>query len=128
MLRAGYSLVAFGEPGEEKGLMAQRYANPPIPESVYEVRFSKSFAARELERLKDRLKRRYPAISEQRKIEVRVEPSGVSTHNPSSGYLMTAENGTDRVLIHQSAFGTTRLAPYQGWTNSSALQKKTSTR
>jgi uncharacterized protein (TIGR04255 family) len=92
-----------------------KYARPPITESALELRFGSPFTLREIERLKERFKRRYPAIDEQKQVDVRIEPTGVATNSKLAGYKMTAANACDILLIHLSALGTVRVAPYDGW-------------
>jgi uncharacterized protein (TIGR04255 family) len=92
-----------------------KYARPPITESALEVRFRAPSSAREMERLRDRFKRRYPAVDEQKQVEVRVDTTGVATSSKLAGYKMTAGNGCDIILVHLAALGTIRLAPYEGW-------------
>ncbi len=92
-----------------------KYARPPIAESAFELRFGSPFSLREIERLRDRLKRHYPAVDEQKQVDVRIEPTGVVTDSRLVGYKMTAANGCDIVLVNLSALGTVRLAPYDSW-------------
>jgi uncharacterized protein (TIGR04255 family) len=91
------------------------YARPPITESALELRFATPFSTRDLERLRDRFKRRFPAVEEQKQVDVRIEPTGVATNSKLAGYKMTAANGCDVLLIRLASLGTIRLAPYCGW-------------
>lgn len=93
----------------------QPYNRPPIVGATFEVRFSSTFDAREIERARDRFKRNYPSIEEQKSVEVTVLPDRIATKATLSGYKMTAGNGVDIIILQSNLIATSRNAPYEGW-------------
>jgi uncharacterized protein (TIGR04255 family) len=93
-----------------------KYSRPPIVEAVFEFRFAELLSARDLDRIRDRLKSRYPAIQERRNIGVQVQENGkVETTSNVDGYQMAAADARSLVLYQTNAFGTVRPAPYENW-------------
>jgi uncharacterized protein (TIGR04255 family) len=95
--------------------MTQRYPKPPITEAVFEFRFQAELSERDRARLRDRFKKRYPAIDEQQAVDVKIGPGGVDTSSKLVGYKQTASNGCDMVMFQMANFDSIRLAPYNGW-------------
>jgi len=93
----------------------RRYARPPIIEAVFEFQFEEPSGERDLERLRDRFKRQYPAIEQQLQISVEVRGEKVTTTSTPSGFKMTSANALDVLLVQTKSLGTTRLAPYESW-------------
>jgi uncharacterized protein (TIGR04255 family) len=93
----------------------QGYARAPIVEAVFDVRFSEVLSERDMERLKDRLKSRYPTVEDRKNIKIEVKADKVITTSNPAGYKMTASNAMDVILIQTNDLGSARLAPYQTW-------------
>jgi len=100
------------------------YAHPPIVEAVIDTRFDAPLSEKDRERLRDRLKNKFPAIDEKKEIRVEVGPKGVSTNSIPAGFKMTAKNAVDLVLINPESFGTARLAPYDRWEQLISIAKE----
>src|SRR5262245_31764965 len=95
---------------------SKHYSRPPITEAVLELRFEGQLNARELERVRDRFKPRYPTIEQLQMFEVEIGEGGKATPKfINVGYKMTAKNALDIVMAKTNTFGTIRLAPYKNW-------------
>jgi uncharacterized protein (TIGR04255 family) len=69
-----------------------------------------------MERLRDRFKRHYPVLEEQKQINIEVHADKVDTGSSLAGYKLTAANAIDVILIQQQGtVGSIRLAPYESW-------------
>jgi uncharacterized protein (TIGR04255 family) len=91
------------------------YSKPPIVEAVFEIRFAESLSPRELERLRDRFSSNFPKIELQQKIDIEVTNAGVNAKATPVGFKMTSSNALDIVLMQVNQFGSSRMAPYEGW-------------
>jgi len=102
---------------------AQRYNRPPIVEAVIDLKFEGNLSDRELERLRDRFKARFPSIEEKKNIQIEVRTDQIITNSFSAGFKMTAENAIDLILTNPDSFGSVRLAPYNKWESLLAAAK-----
>ena len=95
----------------------ESYPRAPIIEAVIELQFAEEpLSARDLDRVKDKLEKQYPTVEITQQIQVQVAPDArVTTKAELDGYKMTAKSATDVVLLKRTAFGSVRLAPYEGW-------------
>jgi uncharacterized protein (TIGR04255 family) len=91
------------------------YSKPPIVEAVFEIRFAESLSPRELERLRDRFSSNFPKIELQQKIDIEVTNAGANAKATPVGFKMTSSNALDIVLMQVNQFGSSRMAPYEGW-------------
>lgn len=92
------------------------YSRAPIVEAVIDLGFSSAYTPRELERIRDAFKKKYPTIAERIDVDLRIEAGGAPQPNLSvGGYQMNSADGTDVVLAQRSAFTTSRLTPYVSW-------------
>lgn len=91
------------------------YSKPPIVEAVFELRFAELLSQRELERLRDRLSSNLPKIEQQQKIDIEVTNAGANTKVTPIGFKMTSSNALDIVVMQVNQFGSSRMAPYEGW-------------
>lgn len=95
---------------------APNYSRAPVTEAVFEFRFDGVLTLRDLERLRDRLKPRYPAVEDRRNVEVQVSSDGhIQTKASLLGYQMTSADARHVVLVQSNSFGTIRQAPYETW-------------
>jgi uncharacterized protein (TIGR04255 family) len=94
---------------------AMHYGKAPIVEAIIDLRID-PLPGRELERLRDRFKGRFPSIEEMRSIKVELSSAGaVQQDSTLAGYKLTATNAADLLLINENSFATVRLAPYNRW-------------
>lgn len=92
------------------------YSRAPVVEAVFEFRFEGLLSTRELERLRDRLSTKYPAVEDRRNVEVQILPDGRAVTNASLiGFQMTAADARYVTLLQSNAFGTIKQAPYVAW-------------
>jgi len=92
------------------------YRNPPIVEAVFEVQFSEPLSGRDLDRLRERFINRYPKVDQQYQVDVEINPDGRATTKAAPiGFRMTSSNALDTVTLQHQRFGTSRMAPYEGW-------------
>jgi uncharacterized protein (TIGR04255 family) len=91
------------------------YSKPPIVEAVFEIRFAELLSPRELERLRDRFSSNFPKIELQQKIDIEVTDAGANAKATPVGFKMTSSNALDIVLMQVNQFGSSRMAPYEGW-------------
>lgn len=96
-------------------MAAHRYSKPPIVEAVFEFQFLEPLSARDLERLRERFKSKYPTIEEQQQVRLEVTAKGVTANATPAGFKMTSSNAADVVLMQVNRFGSVRLAPYVSW-------------
>ena len=61
-------------------MAATGYSKPPIVEAAIEFRFVERLSPRDLERLRERFRSKFPKIEDQQKIEVAVTPQGIKTN------------------------------------------------
>lgn len=91
------------------------YARPPITEVVLDLQFQTEISARDLERIRDKLKRFYPSIEPIRGLHLDIKENTTTPTFSINGFKLTSANGADIVLLNKTNIGTVRLAPYQGW-------------
>jgi uncharacterized protein (TIGR04255 family) len=95
--------------------MGAEYTRPPVIEAVIEFQFAAPIGAREQERLRDKLKKFYPAIELQTEYQVAITPAGAHTTPGQIGYKLTAANASDICIIRRNSLACSQLAPYTGW-------------
>tara|TARA_R100000687_G_scaffold54001_1_gene42857 strand:- start:519 stop:1274 length:756 start_codon:yes stop_codon:yes gene_type:complete len=91
------------------------YRKAPIVEAVLDFSFVSTLSAREMERLRDKLKKRFPAIKDRLNIEVEVRDARAAARATPHGFQMNAANGSDAVIVRPDGFSNIRLAPYVSW-------------
>jgi uncharacterized protein (TIGR04255 family) len=89
------------------------YARPPITEAVVEIRFKASFSARDLDRMRDKFKGRYPSVEERHEVNVRVEGKTSTSTAKKVGYkkrwsrflrqVAKVDPTTRRMIHHEDA-------------------------
>jgi uncharacterized protein (TIGR04255 family) len=93
-----------------------KYAKPPIVEATVEVRTSELLDRRDLERCRDRFKKKYERVEDLAEVSVAFAPGGAVTHQTRPlGYKLTAANALDILLVNHFSIGMSRLAPYVSW-------------
>jgi uncharacterized protein (TIGR04255 family) len=98
------------------------YRRPPVVEAVIDLQFVDQIQARELERLRDRFKKKYPSVLERSDFQFVVGSNSPPTYR-ISGYQMTSEDGKGVLILQERGITTSVLAPYQNWENLIATAK-----
>lgn len=97
-----------------------QYKRPPITEAVIEIRLEGSLSERMVEKIHNRLKKRYESserisimgfMLDPRKKEIAKIP------DEFEGYKLTSKDQADVVQIKPNTMACSRLAPYHGWEN-----------
>jgi uncharacterized protein (TIGR04255 family) len=104
-------------------MAGQPYSKPPIVEAVFEIQFAELLSPRDLERLRDRFLSTFPKTEQQQRIDIEVVAGGANARATPIGFKMTAANALEIVLIQVDRFGSSRLAPYEGWKKFIAIAK-----
>ncbi len=95
----------------------QRYARPPITESVIEFRYAQQLDYAAVEKVCARFVSEYPAVERfidyNIKIDTNQASAGVTPEN--QGQKLTNLAGTEVLIVRRSAFAYDSLAPYPGW-------------
>lgn len=91
------------------------YARPPITEAVIDMHFQSELSPRDLEKLRDKLKRGYPSIEPLNSVHVEINGSVATPTVSINGFKLTSENGADVVVVNKGNISSVRLAPYEGW-------------
>lgn len=102
----------------------RRYARPPIIEAVIELRFEGALSNREVERLRNRFKKDFPAVEERKAVKVEIRADKTITDSQPAGFMMTAKNGSDLILTNLEGFSSVRRAPYESWESFIAAAKR----
>lgn len=92
------------------------YRRAPITEAVFALQLRESLSSRDLERVRDRLKRRLPKVGERFEIQVEVGDKP-AVKSDLKGYQMASEEGNDIVILEANNITTSRLAPYDDWSS-----------
>ena len=94
----------------------KKYARPPIVEATVEVRTGDLLDRRDLERCRDRYKKKYEQVEDLAEITVAFAPGGAVTHQVKPlGYKLTSANAVDVLMLGPSNIGVSRFAPYESW-------------
>lgn len=104
-------------------MVAQRYNRPPIVEAVIDLKIGDVLSERDMERLRDRFKRAFPAVEDRKTIQVQAQLGQFTTNVFPAGFKLSAQNGIDVVLINPDSFGSVRLAPYESWEDFAGFAK-----
>jgi uncharacterized protein (TIGR04255 family) len=93
-----------------------KYKSPPITEAVLEFRFGERLSARDMERLRDQFKGRFPRVEITYHVNVNVGSDGKAAADATqSGFKLFSEDAKNIVMFYNSTLLTSRLAPYLGW-------------
>jgi uncharacterized protein (TIGR04255 family) len=96
--------------------LPRKYAKPPIVEATIEVRTSEQLDRRDLERCRDRFKKRYEKVEDLAEVSFAIAPGGAVTHQSKPiGYKLVAANAVDVLIVNAFSFVVSRLAPYVSW-------------
>lgn len=95
--------------------MTDGYKRAPITEAVFALQFRETIKLRELERIGDRLKRRYPKVDERINVEFRIAGGKGDLRQEKSGFQLGSANAVDMVILDGNSLTTSRLAPYDSW-------------
>ncbi len=97
--------------------MSESYKRAPIIEAVIEFRSSTPISHNLIEKLRVRLKSRFPKEEEINTYNVNLDfINGSATIDTTSiGYKMSSEDGLDIRVISNNSITISRLAPYPGW-------------
>lgn len=92
------------------------YEHPPVTEAILELRFEPSLSPQDAIALRQRLSKRYPALLDNKSVEVQIGPTGeASVKTSSAGFKGTSTDNTDVVMCQLGAFASAKLAPYSNW-------------
>jgi uncharacterized protein (TIGR04255 family) len=91
------------------------YRRPPVIEAVIDIQFSDALGQRDLERIREKFKKRYPVAAARQNVEVLFGPHGAAAKASPVGYQLTSGDGVDIVLVQINGITTSRLPPYPGW-------------
>ena len=92
------------------------YKRAPITEAVFQLQFQNPLSARDLERIKGKLQKRFPKVEDRINFQVQVDTQGggkVLTEH--AGYQLTSSEGVDAIILQRAEIATSRLAPYDDW-------------
>jgi uncharacterized protein (TIGR04255 family) len=93
-----------------------KYAKPPIVEATVEVRTSEQLDRRDLERCRDRFKKRYEKVEDLAEVTLAITVGGAVTHQSKPmGFKLTAANAVDVLIINPFSIAMSRFAPYANW-------------
>jgi uncharacterized protein (TIGR04255 family) len=95
---------------------SNKYAKPPIVEATVEVRTNDLLDRRDLERCRDRFKKKYEKVEDISEIRVNLAGAGGVTHETKPlGHKLTAANAVDVLMLGPASIGLSRFAPYTSW-------------
>jgi len=99
----------------------QPYNQPPITEAVIEIRFAKISDHLNFRKVIKKLKNNYEALQELNNQDIKVEFSNLVKDEPTVKrsshitYRFSSSNMTQLLLLTESSFTVSQLAPYNGW-------------
>ena len=94
------------------------YGRAPIVEAVIELAFETPLSMKQVEKLRDKMRREYPAIKDRMNIAVHFDPiKGTVVNANKEGFQMNSTDGVDLVLLQVGSISASRLAPYLDWKN-----------
>ena len=93
----------------------RKYAKPPIVEATIEVRTNEVLDRRDLERCRDRFKKRYEKVEDLAEVTLSFAAGAVTHQSKPMGYKLTAANAVDVMVINPISIVISRFAPYVNW-------------
>jgi uncharacterized protein (TIGR04255 family) len=101
----------------ENKLKSPNYARAPLTEAVIDLRVTEPIGANEQEKVVQRLKKRYPNVSQLQAIHLNVDTTGsrAGIEQHPQGFRLSTDEQSDIVLVQPQGVVVARLAPYGGW-------------
>ncbi len=99
-------------------MTSPQYKRPPITEAVIEIRLEDSLSERMVEKIHNRLKKRYESSERISIIGFMLDPRKkeiAKIPDEFEGYKLTSKDQADVVQIKPNSMACSRLAPYHGW-------------
>lgn len=97
------------------GRVMTSYRRAPITEAVFALQVRDALSVRDLERVRDRLKRRFPKVVERHNIDLEIGPTPPRVKTDINGFQLSSVEGNDLIILDRSGITTSRLAPYDAW-------------
>jgi len=92
------------------------YRTPPVIEAVIGTQISPRLSQRDVERVRDRLKKRYPSIQVNNSMRIDVAASGVASVSlDATGYVLRSADAARFAIIQKDGWSAGLSAPYPGW-------------
>ncbi len=97
-----------------------QYKRPPITEAVIEIRVEDSLSEKVVEKIHNRLEKKYESSEKIARIGFMFNPKEekvAKLPGEFMGYKLTNKDQTEVVQIKPNGITCSRLAPYNGWEN-----------
>lgn len=93
------------------------YPRAPVTEAVVELRVGAELDMAVVEKIAQRMKRRYPSAKPLSQVEFLIDNTGgkVTARHTADGKRLSTDDQASLALVSRSSLATVRVAPYPGW-------------